>query len=198
MKKIPTLFARDLSRKYVIDQVTPGCEWVLNGEGVALRQCNGVCVKRDEEGNWFARRTVNRYVSEPLAAPEDFELEQLDHITGKAFGWVPAEMSSFYEVLREVLDNGYSPTSGAGTYELMGPTINGNPERLYWPALVKHDRAPRVWPLMGVRLTFNDLREYMQHGETPNFPLHAEGVVWYHVSGDGRMAKLKRKDFPAR
>jgi hypothetical protein len=35
MKKIPTLFQRDETRRYVTDVVTPGCEWVLAGEGRA-------------------------------------------------------------------------------------------------------------------------------------------------------------------
>ncbi len=196
MKKIPTLFQRQDSGRYVIDQVTPGCEWVLEGQGVALRKFDGVCVKRDESGEWWARRTVNNY-SDPLAAPTDCVLEEMDTTTGKAFGWVPSEMSSFHEVLGEVLDNGYSPTHGPGTYELMGPTINGNPEKLDWPALVKHSHAPRVWPLVGKPpYTFAWLREFMLTGTTHTFPLHAEGVVWYHASGDGRMVKLKRRDFP--
>ncbi len=37
-EKIPTLFVRDLEdRAHVTDEVTPGCEWVLAGEGVAYR-----------------------------------------------------------------------------------------------------------------------------------------------------------------
>lgn len=38
MKKIPTLFVREFfpcHKVKITDQVTPGCEWVLAGEGVA-------------------------------------------------------------------------------------------------------------------------------------------------------------------
>lgn len=39
MKKIPTVFVRDPDdRKHVLPQVTPGCEWVLAGEGRATRK----------------------------------------------------------------------------------------------------------------------------------------------------------------
>ena len=50
MRKIPTLYVRDWDgdRRYVLPQVTPGCEWVVvNGEGVATRKFDGTCVMYD-------------------------------------------------------------------------------------------------------------------------------------------------------
>lgn len=44
MRKIPTLFVREFLPNHKIlitDQVTPGCEWVLAGEGVATRKLDG-------------------------------------------------------------------------------------------------------------------------------------------------------------
>ena len=57
MKKIPTVFARDpeTNLRYVKDEVTPGCEWVFAGEGVATRKYDGTCVMFDGDG-WWARR----------------------------------------------------------------------------------------------------------------------------------------------
>lgn len=46
MRKIPTLFVREFLPNHKIlitDQVTPGCEWVLAGEGVATRKLDGTC-----------------------------------------------------------------------------------------------------------------------------------------------------------
>lgn len=47
MKKIPCLFEREFisSREIkLLDTVTPGCEWVLNGEGIASRKLDGTAV----------------------------------------------------------------------------------------------------------------------------------------------------------
>ena len=42
MQKIPTVFQRDPSNpKHVLPEVTPGCEWVLAGEGVPTRKYDG-------------------------------------------------------------------------------------------------------------------------------------------------------------
>ena len=46
MKKIPTLFEREFENHKVIsisDKVTPGMEWVLDGEGVATVKYDGTC-----------------------------------------------------------------------------------------------------------------------------------------------------------
>lgn len=77
---------------------------------------------------------------------------------------------------------GGSSSLADGTYELIGPKVQGNPEQ--WPdhRLVKHgcitlDDAPR---------TFEGLCDYLSSGRI-------EGVVWHHT--DGRMVKIKGKDF---
>lgn len=46
MKKMPTLFIRVFYDHSIIDtinEVTPGCEWVLAGEGVATEKIDGTC-----------------------------------------------------------------------------------------------------------------------------------------------------------
>jgi hypothetical protein len=59
VKKIPTVFRRDPEdMKRVLPEVSPGCEWVLDGEGVATRKYDGTCVRLDEDGKWLARREV--------------------------------------------------------------------------------------------------------------------------------------------
>ena len=59
MKKIPTLYQRDPDdRRFVTTDVTPGCEWVLAGEGTPTRKFDGTCTMRDDAGRWWARREV--------------------------------------------------------------------------------------------------------------------------------------------
>ena len=45
MKKIPTLFKRvfDDGAVYMAEEVTPGLEWVLEGEGEATEKVDGSC-----------------------------------------------------------------------------------------------------------------------------------------------------------
>ena len=47
MKKIPTLFVREFSNHKVVkatEEVTPGMEWVLNGEGYATENGTALAV----------------------------------------------------------------------------------------------------------------------------------------------------------
>lgn len=195
MLKIPTLFARDTpdhGPRYVRDEVTPGCEWVLAGQGVATRKFDGVCVMLDDDGAWWARREVR----EGNPRPAGFRAVQLDPETGKTVGWEPAEQVGFYRYLQEATTPGSAFRTGEGmrgidllepgTYELVGPKVNGNPELQTFHVLVHHDTAQEV-PLASP-LTFEVLRAHL----TNDIP-HYEGVVWHHP--DGRMVKLKRKDF---
>jgi len=70
-----------------------------------------------------------------------------------------------------------------GTLELLGPNIQGNPEKLEMNVLVQHSciidypDAPR---------TFEALRDWLAGKDI-------EGLVWHHP--DGRMAKIKLRDF---
>lgn len=185
MKKIPTLFARDeRDRKHVlVDQVTPGCEWVLAGEGRPTRKYDGTCVMRDEHGDWWARREVKPGKPDPAG----FVLADDDPATGKRQGWEPIGRSPFAKFHAEALANAVADDALGSwaepvTYELCGPKINGNPERLDDHRLIPHGlmtigEADRVLPL-------NLIADCRAMGW--------EGVVWHHP--DGRMAKLKVRD----
>lgn len=186
MRKIPTLFQRSEDRRYVIDAVTPGCEWVLAGEGVATRKYDGTCVRMDEAGQWWARREVKPGKQPPVG----FVLVEQDMVTDKRMGWEPAEQSGFARWLAEAIRDD-APYSGwvPGTYELCGPKINGDPEHFTRHVLIRHDHAeafnlPPVLDYRTIRRAVTDLNEYGH-----------EGIVWHHP--DGRMVKIKRRDFPA-
>jgi hypothetical protein len=189
MRKIPTLFRRDpenLSR--VLPEVNPACQWVIDGEGAATRKYDGTCVMFDGD-RWWARREVKP----GKTPPPGYVAEETDPNTGKTVGWEPMEQSSFAKFHAEAVEPllGFGEIIGAkvpaGTYELVGPKINGNPERCKFHRLERHDNAEQ---LGDVPSDFVGLREYVGWlGEDG-----IEGIVWHHP--DGRMAKLKVRDFP--
>jgi hypothetical protein len=183
VKKIPTVFKRDPDMKRVLPEVNPDCQWVLDGEGVATRKYDGTCVMLDDGGNWWARREVKP----GRTAPEGFVPAETDENTGKTVGWEPIYQSGWVKFWDEAWTR--QRESGGmirtGTYELCGPKINGNPERYPHHVLIRHATAQPAGDAF-VR-TFDSLRDLV-------LETSYEGIVWHHP--DGRMAKLKRRDFP--
>jgi hypothetical protein len=151
---------------------------VIDGEGIPTRKFDGTCVMVNEEGGWWARREVKP--GKPH--PPNFHPEQTDEATGKTVGWEPAEQSSYWKYLTDALDH-LADTPPAGTYELCGPNVNGNPEGFSHHVLVPHGAEV----LEDLPCDFDSLKDYLTHTEY-------EGIVWHHP--DGRMAKLKKRDFP--
>jgi hypothetical protein len=194
MRKIPTVFVRDENdRRYVTTDVTPGCEWVLAGEGVPTRKYDGTCVMFDGS-YWYARREVKA----GKLVPAGFESVNFDEMTGKTVGWEPIEQSAFAKYHAEAIAAGAlldrypidTPQAG-GTYELIGEKINGNPEAMTGHVVVRHGYRAYAsdQALRDLKLDHDGLREWLlAHPEW-------EGIVFHHP--DGRMAKIKRRDFPA-
>jgi hypothetical protein len=183
MRKIPTLFERDWDgdRRYVLPKVVAGCEWVTEGEGTPTRKYDGTCVMYDGE-RWWARREVK----EGKPSPEGFTVLEADAETGKAVGWEPAAQSPFARYLDEAIKGDLSHFAffADRTYELIGPKINGNPEGVSEHRLLMHEHA---YALDDAPRDYDALAAW----------LHAhpyEGIVWHHP--DGRMAKIKKRDFP--
>ncbi|TMS00256.1 hypothetical protein EJK15_03550 [Nonomuraea basaltis] len=183
MRKVPTIFVRDWNSnpKYVTEEPNPECAWVFAGEGVPTVKWDGTCVKLDEAGRWWARREVKS----GKADPPDFVLIEEDLETGKRMGWEPVERSGFAKYHAEALQTTLRP----GTYELLGPKINGNPDGFEAHVLMEHGWAPlRIREdVKSAPRDYDGLREW----------LHArpyEGIVWH--GPDGRMAKIKARDFP--
>ena len=182
MRKIPTVFKRDPDNpRRLLPEVHPDCQWVFDGEGVATRKFDGTCVMCDGE-RWWARREVKP----GKAAPDDFRPEQTDEATGKTVGWVPMESSSFAKWHAEAVEHYPDGMAVPDTYELCGPKINGNPEGFDGHVILRHSGAPRVHVS---DLTFEGLRETVLSLRDGGW----EGIVWHHP--DGRMAKLKGRDF---
>jgi len=177
MKKIPTVFERDWGgdRSRVVNQVHAGCEWVLAGEGVATRKLDGTCcLVRD--GKLYKRRELRSGDQ----APPLFERADHDNETGKTVGWVPCDIGPEDRWHREAF--AAEPKLPNGTYELVGPRVQGNPERWLGHRLVRHGSIV----VAGVPRTFDGLREWLAVQDI-------EGIVFHHP--DGRMAKIKLRDF---
>jgi hypothetical protein len=183
MRKIPTLFVRDFihGRPVLTDEITPGCEWVLEGTHPATRKYDGTCVLIEHDGlhvNAFTRREVK----DGKMPPPNYRSVEFDPVTGKGVGWEPAWQSGFWKLIEPLVAG-----EADGTYELCGPKINGNPERLPAHLLIRHSIAQvlAISNPMGFESLRGDLSALARDG--------IEGVVWHHK--DGRMAKLKGKDF---
>lgn len=190
MRKIPTVWMRDTERRqFVVPTVAPGNEWVLDGEGIAQRKVDGTCVMFDGL-LWWARR---EYKPKHQVEPRTFVEIEHDPKSGKSFGWVEAEHSSFARFLVEAV-TGPLPEGEIewrpGTYELCGPKINGNHEELERHTLLRHDSLPTIHLTADMR-TFEVMQEYVRYLKQDK---GWEGLVFKHA--DGRMAKIKWKDYP--
>lgn len=185
MRKIPTLLQRDPDdMRRVLDEITPGCEWVMAGEGVATRKYDGTCVSFDGD-DWWARREVK-----PGKTPPEgwHQIGEADPATGKRVGWEPIDQSGFAQWHAEVIAAHPARKWNPGTYELLGPKVNGNPEGHVFHVLQRH-AAAELWPLLDHPESIAVVRYAVRA-----LPSDWEGIVWHHP--DGRMCKIKRRDFP--
>lgn len=197
MKKIPTIFVRDWEgtigppARFVLDKHHPDCEWVFNGEGTATQKLDGTCcLIRD--GKLYKRHEVKP----GKRAPEGFEEIEQDMETGKTVGWVPVGDVPEDKWHREALEHAKQYGLHDGVYELLGPKIQGNPEQarshmlvcLFSPFASGQQVNPDLVE-MDIPRTFDGLRGYLVTHDV-------EGIVWHH--SDGRMAKIKAKDFGLR
>ena len=180
MKKIPTLFERDWNgdRSRVVNQIHAGCEWVIAGEGVATRKIDGTCCM--VRGNRLYKR---REMKPGSVSPPDFEKADFDGETGKTVGWVPVGEGDEDRWHREAWTG--CDTWRDGTYELIGPKVQGNPEANPFHVLIRHGGGP-AGPIADVPRDFNGLRDWLDGKDI-------EGIVFHHP--DGRMAKIKLRDF---
>lgn len=174
--------------RLVRDEVVPGSEWVIEGDGVPTVKYDGTsCMIRD--GKLYKRQEFKA----DQTPPADFEEVGHDEETGKRVGWRPVGDGpedkwhrAAFELLVETEDGTADVVWDNGTYELLGPKIQGNPEGLAAHVLIRHGggmagafttEVPRDFELLKAWLADRDI----------------EGIVFHHP--DGRMAKIKLRDF---
>lgn len=195
MKKIISLFKRNYDGdRLVRDEVVEGAEWVLEGEGTATRKWDGTCCMV-REGKLYRRydRKLNKGAKKRLlkdpsfvpsddqfkAAPEGWEAaeEAPNKHTGHWPGWLPVEPDDPEKHFNEP-----SIPEEDGTYELVGPKVGGNPEGFDKHMFIRHGTGYLDSP----PLSFEGVKDFLEHKDI-------EGIVWHHP--DGRMVKIKKKDF---
>lgn len=179
MKKIPTLFERRFENGRVAEvmpTVTPGMEWVLEGEGDATIKIDGSCCAII--GGIFYKRYDAKKGKQPPAGA--IPCCPPDPVTGHWPHWVRVDPLKpedrwFCEAFRNRL------SLADGTYEAIGPHFQGNPHRWKVDTLIRHGTM-RVL----MNRSFDSIREYLR-----NNPI--EGIVFWR---DGEpQCKIKRSDF---
>ncbi len=179
MQKVITLFKRDYEgTRMVFNELVEGAEWVIAGDGRATEKIDGTsCLIRD-------RKLYKRYdAKKGKTPPADFEptQDEPDPVTGHWPGWVPVGDGPEDKWHRQAWENGGRALSN-GTYELIGPKVQGNKYGLLEHKFRLHGDVTLEAPG-----EFDRLRCYFE--ENPKY----EGIVWHHP--DGRLVKLKRRDF---
>lgn len=209
MQKIKSLFKRDYEgNRQIYDEVVPGSEWVIVGEGTATIKWDGTCCKI-ENGRLFKRydrklikSAARKKRDNPDFVPKlsDFKPEptgweaaepEPDKATCHWPGWLTVDFSlaenRWHKEAWEEFKLAY-PNIPNGTYELVGPKIHGNPYELKSHILVGHgwDELEAHQLFTSPPRDFEGLKEWFSENEI-------EGIVWHHP--DGRMVKIKRRDF---
>jgi len=185
MKKISTLFKKDpndLGR--VIDEVDPENAWALT-EGIATRKFDGTaCAIID--GELYKRYDVkrNKKTGEFPTIPDGaIPCQEPDAITGHWPHWVKCDRSKPEDKYHfEAFD--VSGVWANGTYELCGPKINGNNEKLFGHFLLRHGGA--FYGFGYFERSFEGIRFFLKNTDI-------EGIIFRRP--DGRMCKIRKSDF---
>lgn len=187
---MPTLFKRTFDNDGkmigITNEVTKGCEWVLKGEGTASRKRDGTCVMFNFNNDGLLTMYRRYDCKRGRTPPKGFiPCDVPDLITGHWPGWVEIEdFRSGDGRIFEACFVGYVNITGfipkPGTYEAVGPKINGNPENLDYYTLIKHGAET-----LNVKRSFEGIKKYLETH-------YIEGIVF--CNGDN-MCKIKRVDF---
>lgn len=190
MKKIISLFQRNYDGdRLVRDEVVPGAEWVLAGEGVATRKWDGTCCLI-RNGVLYKRYDAKN----GKTPPPGFEPAQdPDPITGHWPGWLPIGAGPEDRWHREAAERWIQTSIEGGrhialdnwTYELVGPRINGNQDNFDTHHLVRHGYRTIECPR-----DFASIRVFLASAGI-------EGIVWWRdpCDVDSDKVKIKTKDF---
>lgn len=186
MKKMPTLFEREFANHCVVrvlPNVTPGCEWVLAGEGIATEKLDGTCTLFKDGHIW---RRYDAKNGKPIPKGAVLCQPEADAVTGHLPCWLPVDENNHadkWHVLayKKQVADGFEFEEGQ-TYELCGTHFQTNPYNISGDVYYKH--GARV--LSGVPRTYEGINQYLAEHEI-------EGIVFHR--GNGELCKIKRSDF---
>lgn len=186
-RKMPALFVIDRDKHIATKDVNPAAKWVFNEPATATLKKDGTAILVDADGAVFARRAVKK----GKKAPVGFRLAEFDPVTGHSFGVEPMETSGFRKFFEEALA-GHPDPLAPGTFELVGPKINGNPEMLDKHVIMRHgdDRIDFLdMRTLDPKNAFDTLLPFFENFKAKG----VEGIVWWGEGG--KRAKLRVKDF---
>lgn len=182
MKKIPTLFERVYENHKIVDilpNVTPGMEWVLNGEGIATVKYDSSCCAIIN-GEFYKRYDAKNGKPVPVGAIKC--QETADPVTGHLPCWAQCDRNAPSD---RWLWAAYDFVPGLalreGTYEAVGKHFRNNPYHIEFDMLVRHGADT-----MEVERTFDGIKKYLSEH-------YIEGIVFWK-DGEPR-CKIKRSDF---
>lgn len=193
---MPTLFKRDYGdsvkgvtkveydgkkRVYgVLPEVTPGCEWVLAGDGTATEKVDGSCCAIFD-GVFYRRYDAKKGQKRMRDGAIPCQPEP-DPVTGHWPHWVPVDATRAEDKWYVAAYINTPWANEDATYEAVGPHFQSNPYGLDEDFLEMHGRiiipnCPR---------DFWGIKEYLRTHEI-------EGIVFWR-DGEPR-CKIKRSDF---
>lgn len=183
MKKIPTLFVREYKDHKVVgitDNVTEGCEAVLEGKTIPTIKMDGACCAIIN-GEFYKRYDAKKGKKPPVGA---IPCCDPDPITGHHPHWVKVDPNNAADKwFVEAWENSPWYHEQDGTYEAIGLHFQGNPYKMNCDKLYKH--GSDVIKMKG-KPTFEKIRDYLKETEI-------EGIVFWK---DGEpLCKIKRSDF---
>lgn len=197
MQKIKTVFVVDRNNdSLATPRAMEDSAWVLNGEGVATIKFDGTSclihqgrlyrrMDRKLEKRFARQKGRDDFVMTPAMfkeAPSEWMACEPapDLKTGHWPGWMPVSEDDPQDRWHREAWQAAAALKD-GTYELVGPKIQANRYGLEGHELWRHGTA-----VVEVPRDFEGLRDWITRH-------HQEGLVFHHP--DGRMAKLRRKDF---
>jgi hypothetical protein len=198
MKKIKTLFKIDRETNLATTLPNEDTDWVFNGEGKATIKFDGTaCMVKDGVlYKRYDRKLQGKYAQQARQLNDQFQPmdymfntlpenaipceEKPDPKTFHFPHWVPVSKDNPADKFHvEAFAHTNLPD---GTYELVGPKINGNPYQLTTWELWKHGAN-----VVDVKdRSYEAIQAFLKD-------LNGEGLVFHH--DDGRMVKIRRKDF---
>lgn len=186
MKKIPTLFERVYENHKVIgitEKVTPGMEWVLEGEGDATVKYDGSCCAIIN-GEFYKRYDAKKGRKIPDGAIK--YQDEPDSITGHMPCWVKCDRNNpadkwFWAAYDNFINiHEYKPDNG--TFEAVGIHFQGNPYNMEIDQLLPHGNLI----ITRMERTYEGIKKYLAEN-------YIEGIVFWK---DGEpKTKIKRSDF---
>jgi hypothetical protein len=179
MKKLNTLFKKDPSNLgRVIHEINTIHDWVFTNQGIATRKFDGTscAIINGELYKRFDLKPGRQLPENAIACQE------ADSITAHHPHWIKCDRSDnankwHFEGFDKLV------LKEEGTFELCGPKVQGNPEKIGGHELIKHGAVK----LEIKELSFEGIKQFLTENDI-------EGIVFHHKTNE-MMCKIRKTDF---